>query len=540
MKLNTLFLRTIASLFVFALMLTSCEDDLQTVGGNIVNGTNFKSDSVSIPVVAYSKPFFDTQGVQTNGLSAGALGYLNDPLYGSTTASTLSQVVLSQNNPSFGENATLDSVVLLLPYYSTSALNSDGDTEYTLDSVYGNAPIKLTGYRSNYFLSDNTPPDFSEGAVYFSNQLDELSGLEGDVLFEIPEFTVSDSPIVTSEPADPDAEDQSDVLTESGPGLRMKLENLDYWQQAILNHQGEDFLFNDNSFKNYFRGVYIKTQQLGEEGTYFLFNLGASNITLYYSYDGTGEDERLQNSISLALNPSVTSRTISVLGYENSFKPEIAAELTDIDTENGEENLFLKGGQGSMAVIDLFGPDDNNDGIPERLEELRNNGWLIREADLIFNVNQTKINALGGQASNEPERVYIYNLETNEPLLDYLIDSSVGTEGAVSLKTGHLGRLERNTNGDGVRYKIRITEYLKSLLDEENENPGTKLGLVVSQNVDLVTTGIIENTDENYIPNEVPNASTLSQQGTILYGNQNSDETKRLQLKVYFSQASSN
>ena len=540
MKLNTLFLRTIASLFVFALMLTSCEDDLQTVGGNIVNGTNFKSDSVSLPVIAYSKPFFDALGVQTNGLSAGALGYLNDPLYGTTTASTLSQVVLSQNNPSFGENASLDSVVLLLPYYSTSALNADGDTEYTLDSVYGNDPIKLTGYRSNYFLSDNTPPDFSEGAAYFSNQLDELSGLEGDVLFEIPEFTASDSPIVTSEPADPDAEDQSDVLTESSPGLRMKLENLDYWQQAILNRQGEDVLFNDNSFKNYFRGVYIKAEPLGEDGTYFLFNLGASNITLYYSYDGANEDERLQNSISLALNPSATSRTISVLGYENSFKPEIAAELADIDSENGEENLFLKGGQGSMAVIDLFGPDDNNDGVPERLEELRNNGWLIREADLIFNVNQTKINTLGGQTSNEPERVYIYNLETNEPLLDYLIDSSVGTEGAVSLKTGHLGRLQRDANGDGVSYKIRITEYLKSLLDEENDSPGTKLGLVVSQNVDLVTTGMIENTDENDIPNEVPNASTLSQQGTILYGNQNSDETKRLKLKVYFSQASSN
>ena len=39
------------------------------------------------------------------------------------------------------------------------------------------------------------------------------------------------------------------------------------------------------------------------------------------------------------------------------------------------DNLYLRGGEGSMAIIDLFGPDNDNNGVADKLEELRANNW---------------------------------------------------------------------------------------------------------------------------------------------------------------------
>ncbi|MEH6405967.1 MAG: DUF4270 domain-containing protein [Leeuwenhoekiella sp.] len=537
MKFKTLFLRTIAVLFVFTIVL-SCQNDFENVGSNIVDNVNFKADSLTLPVTAYTQKFFDTLGVQTNGTPAGALGYYDDPVYGTTVASTLSQVILSTNNPSFGTNPVLDSVVLSLPYFSTSNINSEtGETEYTLDSVYGDAPIKLTGYRSNYFLSDNMPPDFEDRAVYYSNQLETFEGIEGDELFSINSFIPSSDPTETDVPAAEDAEDQSPVKTFSAPSLRLLLDK-EYFTQAILSKSGDNVLFNENNFKNYFRGLYFKAEPLGDAGTYFLFNLSSSKITLYYTY---GEDSsRRQASIDMSLYATTSTgalRTISMFGLNNSFSPEIAADLQDIDKENGEENLYLKGGQGSMAVIDLFGPDDNNDGIPEQLETLRDSTWLIREANLIFHVNQDKISALGGQNYDEPERLYIYNLDTNQSLGDYTLESSSGVSGASGF-TNHLGPLVRNTDGKGVSYKIRITEYIKSILSKDNDAPATKLGVAISQNVSVISTGAIENATDGNVPTRLPFSSILSEKGTILYGNQTTEDDKKLELKIYYTRAS--
>jgi len=42
---------------------------------------------------------------------------------------------------------------------------------------------------------------------------------------------------------------------------------------------------------------------------------------------------------------------------------------------------------GSSAVIELFGPDNDNNGVSDELEALRKKGWLINEANLVFNID---------------------------------------------------------------------------------------------------------------------------------------------------------
>lgn len=228
---------------------------------------------------------------------------------------------------------------------------------------------------------------------------------------------------------------------------------------------------------------------------------------------------------------------MGVIGYENDYKPEVVAQASNQDSIEGAADLYLKGGQGSMAVIDLFGEDTDGNGIPEELEALRaGSSKLVREANLIFYVDQQKLSQLGGSAKNAPTRIFIYDLETNQPLADYSIDSQ-GTQGVITaVGTTHLGPLETDANGNGVRYTIRITEHIKNLLDPENESPSTRLGVVVAQN--LLPSGIgtvaIRNATSTDKPNRLPNTSILSQEGTILYGNAIADANKRLSLKLYF------
>ena len=394
--------------------LFSCQDEFLEMGSDLVDNVNYTSDSLTLPVVSYTHPFFNETGVQTSGLGSGAVGIYKDTVYGQTVASTLSQLTIDPPNPKVGKNAVIDNIVVTIPYYSTAIGQVEGGgTEYRLDSVYGNAAMSLRGYRSNYFLSDNDPQNVSEPAVYYSDQLKDFNGIKGDLLFSEDSFVPSDKEIVTRIPAEPNATDTMATINREAPAFRyeMNTDEIAYFQKVILDKAGSDVLFNQNSFKNYFRGIYLEAKPIDGNGSYFLFNRSVSQIQINYTADGSG-DSRVKSTITLSLSPA--SGAMGLVGYDNDFKPNVVAQATDQDSINGAEDLFLKGGQGSMAVIDLFGEDTDGDGIPEELEALRAGSQkLVREANLTFYVDQQKLNQLGGNAQNAPARIYIYDLETN-------------------------------------------------------------------------------------------------------------------------------
>ncbi|MDX1426579.1 MAG: DUF4270 family protein, partial [Salegentibacter mishustinae] len=121
-----------ATLLVVVFAFVACDDEYSTVGGEIIeNPSNLELEEVE--VTAYSKKI---NSVQTNNLGNHLLGVFNHPIYGQTTASILSQVSLPTNNPTFGVEPELDSVVLTIPYFSTEGeLDTDGNIEYVLDSI---------------------------------------------------------------------------------------------------------------------------------------------------------------------------------------------------------------------------------------------------------------------------------------------------------------------------------------------------------------------------------------------------------------------
>ncbi|MCZ4238249.1 DUF4270 family protein, partial [Staphylococcus equorum] len=75
-----------------------------------------------------------------------------------------------------------------------------------------------------------------------------------------------------------------------------------------------------------------------------------------------------------------------------------------------------------ISVIELFGKDNDNNGVADQLETLRDKKWLINEANLILYVNQDLM--VGG--ATEPERIVIYDLKNSNVLADYNQDPTNG------------------------------------------------------------------------------------------------------------------
>ncbi|OUR98218.1 hypothetical protein A9Q86_14280 [Flavobacteriales bacterium 33_180_T64] len=545
MKKRKIALRNLAILTVLVSCFIACDKDFADIESDIINNDNashFDTNSRDFEVIAYTKSL---NPIQTNNLPINMLGIYNDPLYGNTTASIVSQIGSSTLDPDFGEGVVLDSVVLTIPYFSTPTdIDDDGITSYDLDSIFGSAPIKLSIYESNYFLRDFNPEDgdLNDQQLYYSNMTTGVDNINSTQLegFEIP-ITNSNSidlnSFVPSALQIPLENEDGEVVARIAPALRLNL-SVGYWFNKIIEQQGEAVLSNQSNFKDYFRGVYFKAESIGSLGNMSLLNFASSsaNITLYYTKDNSVEEGDRINS-TYVLN--FTENRVNFLS--NDFTIPQGNENT------GDESLYLKGGQGSIAEIKLFNgdnidEDNSSDNIFETFKnefvETDENGnflsnkKLINEANLVFYVNQDEVNG-----AEEPDRIYLYDLDNQFPLSDYFLDNSNTAFPAFS-RINHLGRLQRvddEADGEGIKYKIRITEHINNLLLRDSTN--VKLGLSVSGNInlesntlqyDVLSTGNTEQT--------LPLSSIITPRGTVLYGNGTTDQEKKLYLEIFFTE----
>lgn len=544
MKIYKYTLRAFACVFVLVLAV-ACTNDFGDVGTGLVGVVNFETrQTMEIDVVSYTKSIDD--GVQTNALPAGAFGVYKDDVYGESTVSVLTQVSLGRLNPDFGEDTVIDSVFFTLPYFSTLLdTDEDGNSTYELDSIFRNTgPMKLSVYRSNYFLNNLDPStDFQDPAVYYSNDIDNFSGIEGHPLFVIDSFVpVSDQIILTElevldEDAEPDAVADTLVKARLVPALRVALDTL-YFKETLLEKEGTEMLLNQNNFNDYFRGIYIKAEPLDGKGSYIIFDYAAASIVTYYSFtgddDSAGDGEATDDGVG-SLNLGLGG--VQIIDLKTTYNPEILAAYAQTDTVNGDESVYLKGGAGSIAMIDLFGPDANGDEIEDQLEELRSCNVIVNEANLIFYVDQEKVAA--GSGIPEPERVFIYDFDNNATLIDGEIDQTSGFNGPVGTRVNHLGRIVRETEGEestpGVSYRIRLTQHINNIINNDSTN--VRLALAVTQNVTTLNSAIIGGTLDESRENieRLPVGTVLSQESTILHGSESPNETKRLKLRISYT-----
>jgi hypothetical protein len=536
----------------------ACDKDFSTIESDVLgeDNFNFNKDKATLPIIAYNKKL---DSLQINNLSSNLLGVFFDPVYGQTTASIISQIAPSGYGPDFGGNPVVDSVILSIPYYSRALT----DSTYTIsDSLYGNAPIRLSVYRNNYFLRDfdpnasnNTQQNYyslSDGSINGTDNFARTSNTtinfdtnKGELIYVDSSFVPSNKTIITVTMD----EDSTVTKTKSPPAFRVHLDTA-YWKTTIIGKQGQPELSNENNFKNYFRGLYFKAEAISGSGNMVLLNMASTDarITIYYTFDDSGTPgKRTQSTYNLNLSSSAGVNINRI----NTFINNYSFPLANGNKTLGDEKLYLKGTAGSMAVIDLFGgmvecanPDGSTSLISalecfkktyRKLDENGNylppvNGQyalkqLINEARLVIYEDESMA---GPTDFHKYDRIYVYDLKNNSTTTDYRVDPTSNTSQPISSRIVSLGQRDPNK----LAYKVRLTEHLNNILINDSIN--TKIGLVLSSNVNIVDGSKILNSND--VVTQVPSASIITPRGTVLHGtNATVPANKKMVLEVFFT-----
>jgi hypothetical protein len=422
----------------------------------------------------------------------------------------------------------LDSVILYIPYFASGTELNDVIT-YEIDSVYGSDPINIKVYESNYYLRDYDPDTgLQQRQKYYSSlgSVFDIPSNVGPVIHEITGFIPNNGGYLVESPDGDDDGTEPDVTTEP-PGLRVRLP-VEYFDEKIISMEGSTELMNNNNFKEYFRGIYFEVDDLGTDGNMFLFEVNDAIVYMKYTYQETetvaGVDpERLSGVFAL----NFIDTNINVNLIDNQLTPSIDTELDNVDTVNGEATLHVRGGEGIVTTINLFGADGDGNGIADELDVMIQEEWLINDANLIFYVDQDKI--VGGEA--EPERLLIYDAVNAQVLADYGLDPTISDLPGIALSE-HLGILDRGSDENGDFYKMRITHHISNLV--HNDSTNNPLALIVTQNVLAGGFRSVEDADVAGIE-MIPSGSVVAHEGTILHGSISAIEEKRLKLQIYYT-----
>jgi hypothetical protein len=577
------------------LSFVSCDKDFNSLGSDLIDGNHFVLEKYEVQnLKAYSKA---TGSVQSNNLPINALGIYKDPYFGTTKAHFVSQVELSIANPTIGYQPEIDSVYMYVPYFSTyKSATEAGERIYELDSVHDyseTAKFKLHVYENGYYLRDYDPSDdFESAQKYYSNEkslVDVYKGTEllnnSTKLSQNEEFVFSNKEIyiyktngsgqyldtngaVLANQTDPTLR----VIKERKlPGMWLDLKT-SFFQQKILNTSTSSALFNNNAFKEYFRGLLFEVEAISpDQGALAMLDFSSSEIKIIYKAAALAPTTEVPN-------PTKTRRTLSLqMGYkstgnkkansinfiEHTRTAAYNSSLTSSDIVNGDSKLYLKGGNGSVAFIDVFGPDvkkvvndvlvsdPNGNGVPDELDELRINmklnQWLVNEANLVFYIDKT---AMADSKQIEAERIYIFDATNHKPIIDYYADNSSGSNFKKN-KISFGGIIQRETVADvngikkGIKYKVRLTEYINQLIKNESTDydDNVRLGVAVIEDINSPANAYVNPANPITIGTTnvpfIPVSSVMSPMGTVLYGTNipagDPNVAKKLKLEIYFT-----
>tara|TARA_B100000795_G_C22806823_1_gene445575 strand:- start:4666 stop:6270 length:1605 start_codon:yes stop_codon:yes gene_type:complete len=515
-------------------LMASCEEDLGTIGSEVIGDQDVNATlDASRTIRSYSKKL---EAVQSNGLQINQLGLYNDLVYGMSKVNLLAQVTLEDVNPTINYLSVVDSVVLYIPYFSEQTTDDEDLTTYVLDSIYGNTPMDISIFESNYFLREFDPnTGFENNQNYYSNQNDLFESFKGELIYAVTDFLPSNESYTETITEPDDAGDNTSSNTVVAPGIRFQLPK-QFFEDKILSMEGTPELLNNNNFREYFRGLFFEVN--GTDTNLIKFDMSDARLDIYFTSQFEKPDITVISEITEPIareEKKITLRfdAINVNVFENQLNPQIESELISPDQVNGAEKLYVRGGEGIVTVVELFGEDNDGNGVADELDEIRQNKWLINEANLIFYVDKDVVP--GG--SQEPERLILYDIENGRLLTDYTLDTTSGETDQVDSYTTHLGRLVRDSDGRGDYYKLRITNHLSSLIHQDSTN--VKLGVIVSQNVAVPNFQEVVNTKSSNrdFSEQVPSSSVMSDEGTVLHGNTAADETKRLKLQIYYTKS---
>ncbi|MES2812186.1 MAG: DUF4270 domain-containing protein [Bacteroidota bacterium] len=568
--MNTNILKTLAVIFTTVLFV-SCDKDYNTIGGDIIGGENFDyTPGEEFGIKVYNQKL---GAVQTNNLAINQLGYYRHPVFGETQSNFVTQLSFA-TKPVFGANIVVDSVVMTVPYFSKKTVDSDGKATYELLNMNGSGVIDLAVFRNTYELGDYDPNnDLTTDSKYYSDQdatfNNYKSGVTVNVNPAMGDARLNDRNYDPSKPYFPSENlafkpsakeiikykvvstknesnpsfyvmehniDKTQVEEKLAPALRLKL-NKDYFDDNVIKAPSTKWE-NNAAFKNYFRGLSIRAQNIvSGDGNTMSLDFSKGSVTIYYKEDRIitatesnvvvlkGNDRPMKTLIL-----SMAGNTVNLFNHTDSQQYLDAFTPVNQPTEFEAQNLYIKGGDGSLGFVELFID-------PVKLQELKDKNPLINEASLIFTINESIMTStVPGEKIPSVARIYLYDVEEQKALIDYSIDGTVNVSDAKKSKYIFDGILEEIKDDAGIVikrfYKFRITEFVNRILKGDQEN--VRLAVVVTDNISDINTNELKtnitrakfNTGGNEVVKKVQAASTYNPLGTVLYGSNGDNRVK--------------
>tara|TARA_B100001057_G_scaffold497338_1_gene601192 strand:+ start:1806 stop:3620 length:1815 start_codon:yes stop_codon:yes gene_type:complete len=321
------------NIFILVIILSelSCTKEYNSIGTEILKSDTFETSLENIPVFASQKLI---QPFKSNGLSSYQLGQINDNIFGKTEASFITQLNLSQPNPSFGkwdseseingdsnnikvieENETVNNVVLEIPFFNNT-FDSDGD-----------GVIDLYDVDSNDIYSDSDGDGVSD-IVERSNGTDPLNpDTDGDGIND-NEDTESINPNSGATVYDVDS-----LIGNINASFKIKIEELDYYLRDY------DPTNNFESFQKYYSDdLFIKNFS---KETLFDDNIeiDTNEVVIYNEDDPDTNDVDESTTVKERLSPRLKIPLDNAFFQDKILDKEGSVVLLSPDNFN----LFFKG-----------------------------------------------------------------------------------------------------------------------------------------------------------------------------------------------------
>jgi hypothetical protein len=449
MKFTKLDLLTLLiSLFLFA----SCKNS-NTIGLDLdpatqISGTLVDSLTVLTKTVA-DDPTYTWIAIPTTtnlNLARHPLGYLVDPVLGTTESSLSMGVNLPSSAFSFGNTPVLDSAVLVLPY-STQFYGDTTTSVYSIDVHQLTSDIS----RGNSFTTSQVYP-FAPAVI---------GNFTGKIK---PTTPLKITNIVTA---------RVDTVGAVVPQLRIKLNN-EFIQSTILGVDTSQ-LKNNPAFANYFKGLHInlnKTTSTGTGGMMF-FNMSSTTtarIELYY--------KRKNATTATNIDTLMTGFPVALSGVNpvaatinHTYSEEVTTQLADVS--NKQYNVtYLQGLAGlrnkvSFPYLKTF---------YDKFGVKAGSKIIINKAELVVDVSSgTDVAPFAAAPRLALYRLNIAGQRVNLP-------DNLATDPRINTNFGGIYDLTNK------RYTFIVTSYLQDLLDGKTEDYGTFLATSPSTEFSLTPT----------------------------------------------------
>ena len=286
------------------IFLSSCNNQTSPIGLDLLDNLVDSEFMDTVTVEAYSV-LEDT--INTTNTSANILGHLSDPVFGTSSAGIYTQLELSGSAVNFGDNPTIDSVVLTLQ----------------LSSYYGDTTsrVDIRVHELTESLDDEAQYFQTSTATYSPTTLNNSTN----------GYTIQPGTAI--------------VIDTGMYSAHLRIRLTQQFGQYLLNHQ-DDL---NNNLKDFLKGLYIEAVgHTGSCGYMLITNMTSAltGVTLYY-HNQTDQNQRY----TLYCTDKCVRFTHIDHDYNASINADFVQEVLQNQQNLGRKVLFVEGGGGVKTRI---------------------------------------------------------------------------------------------------------------------------------------------------------------------------------------------